>query len=68
MLVSTLQQATAAPAIEHGNEDGTDQLPSQVCGRIAHICPWLMLPAFTPKVRNMVCPVNSSEPHDNHQR
>ncbi len=42
------------PSYEHGNEDGTDQVTQPGLRQDCHICPWLIVPAFTPKVRNMV--------------
>ncbi len=41
------------PSIEHGNKDGTNQVTQPGLRQVAHICPWLIVPAFTPKVRNM---------------
>ncbi|MNP75165.1 hypothetical protein D3C76_1721740 [compost metagenome] len=38
------------------------RLPAQVCGRMRSRSAMAILPVFTPKVRNMVWPVNSSEP------
>ncbi len=50
------------PGCQHGDKDGTDQVTQPGLQQV-HICPWLMVPAFTPKVAaDMVCPVNSSRP------
>ena len=61
-LVSTGSRPPPPQLYSSATKTEPKRLPTQVCGKIAHIWPWLMVPAFTPRVRNIVWPVNSSEP------